>query len=345
MNKQIFIKTKELKVNISNKLLLKLNTLFFIILSLFTFNCSAADKIIDIRVALSTSPLSSPFIIAKDQGYFKEENINIIFNNIKGGHLAMKRLLAGDADIATSSEAVVMFNSFKRNDFSLFCTFVTSDNDVKIISQTNKGINNIEDLKGKKIGTILGSSAHFFLSHTLLMNGIDESDVEISAIKAHESYIILQNDKLDAVVTWEPYAYQTQQKLGKLVKNIEHERVYTETFNAITMREYAKNNTVALSKVVTALSKATKYIKAYPKKSQLTVSKYLDKDLLTIKSTWNDFSFAVSLNQWLLTIMESEARWAIEHGFIKKQEIPDYLDFINTRPLEISAPKQVNIFR
>ncbi len=303
----------------------------------------AKDKDV-VRIAMSTTPLSSPFIIAHEKSYFKELGLNVEIKQIKGGHLALKSVLAGEADIATSSEAVVMFNSFKSNDFSIFCTFVTSDNDVKILARRDSGINNISDLKGKKVGTIIGTSAHFFLSHTLLINGVSENDVHLSKLKPQESTKVLAEKLLDAIVTWEPYAYLAQKQLGDKIKIIEHDRVYVETFNAITTREYANKNEKKLVKITQALIKAIQFIKDEPEITQKIVAKVLGKELHVIRNIWSDFSFSIGLNQWLLTSMETEARWAIKHRFLKGEKIPNYMDFINTRPLNLSAPDKITIY-
>jgi len=304
----------------------------------------AANEKKTVRVAMSITPLSSPLIIAQAKGFFKEFGLNIDIKQVKGGHLAFKSLMAGEVDIATSSEAVVMFNSFKRNDFSLFCTFVTSDNDVKILARSDSGINTISDFKGKKIGTILGTSAHFFLSQSLLISGVSEGEVKVFNLKPHEAKKTLASKKLDAIVAWEPYAYLAKKELGDKVKIIEHDRVYIETFNAITLRQYADRNTDKLSRFTQALIKATDYIKQHNEESQHIVANVLNKDLDVIKNTWSDYTFSVGLNQWLLTSMEAEARWAIEHKFLSVKDIPNYINFINTKPLEKISPESISVF-
>ena len=317
--------------------------IFSFLISLGSTSISANENDV-VRIAMSATPLCSPFIIAQQKGFFKELGINVEIKQVKGGNLSLNAVLAGEADIATSSEAVIMFNSFTRNDFSVFATFVTSDNDVKIIARSDSGINSINALKGKKVGTILGTSAHFFLSHTLLMNGVSEGEITISNLKPQESTKKLEEIKLDAVVTWEPYAYLAQKELGNKVKVINHDRVYVETFNAISMREYANKNPDKLSAITQALIKATEYIQQHNEESQKIVAEVLAKDLSVIKSTWSDFSFSVGLNQWLLTSMENEARWAIKHEFLKVEEIPNYINFINRSPLNKVAHQRITIF-
>ena len=315
----------------------------YIFLMVISSQAIAKEKDV-VRIAMSTTPLSAPFIIANEKGYFKELGLNIEINKVKGGNLAFECLVSGEADIVTSSEAVVMFNSFKRNDFSIFSTFVTSDNDVKILARTDSGINKVTDLKGKKVGTIIGASAHFFLNHTLLMNGISEDDVYVSNLKPQESKKILEEKKLDAIVTWEPYAYLAHKELGDEVKFIEHDRIYVETFNAISMKEYANKNEKTLVKVTQALMKAVQFIKDKPETTQKIVAKVLDKELHVIRNTWKDFNFLVELNQWLLSSMETEARWAIKNNFLKAKKLPNYIDYINTKPLSVSASEKVTIY-
>lgn len=298
-----------------------------------------------VRIAVSKSPLSAPFIIAYHNGYFKEAGIDVEFKYYNGGHRSAKALFSGKADIATASEAVVMFNSFTRQDYSLFCTFVTSDNDVKILAHTDSGIKTLQQLKGKKVGTILGSSAHFFLSQTLLMNGINEKDVQISPVNPEDSHKILHKKTLDAIVTWEPHAYLGKKELGDKGTFIKHDRAYIETFNAITMRDYASNNLAKLSAITKTLIKATKFIRENPAASQNIIAKTLNKDPLVVKETWKDFSFSVSLNQWLLTSLEAEARWAIEYKFTNKKDVPDYTEFINLAPLRKASPQNIFIFQ
>lgn len=319
--------------------------LTILLASLFICSTASAKNISStIRIAVSTTPLSSPFIIAKDQGYFKDENLDVIFEYYKGGLKTIKAVFEGKADIATSSEAVVMFNSLIRNDFSLFCTFVTSDNDVKILAHNDSKIKTIEDLKGKKIGTIIGTAAHYFLSHTLLMNGISEREVDIQPLKLGNSATVLKDRSLDAIVSWEPFVFLAQKKLGNMVNIVKHDKLYLETFNAITMRDYANNNNDELSLIAKALIKATKYIKSQPEKSQKIIAKVLNKDLQLIKKTWPDYSFSVSLNQWLLNSLESEAQWAIDHKYTTAERVPNFIDFINSKPLQKTAPDNVYIF-
>ena len=88
---------------------------------------AAAAPAEPLRLSLSLTPLSLPFFVANSQGYFAAEGLQLKITEVTGGHRTMQQLEEGSADLATSSEAVVMFNSFQHDDFAIIASFVTSE--------------------------------------------------------------------------------------------------------------------------------------------------------------------------------------------------------------------------
>jgi len=62
-------------------------SLYGILLLLSPASISANESDV-VRVAMAVSPLSSPFIIAHEKGYFKDAGVNVKIKQVKGGHLA-----------------------------------------------------------------------------------------------------------------------------------------------------------------------------------------------------------------------------------------------------------------
>lgn len=314
-----------------------------ILLMVLWINSVSADEEPDIVVAVSVTPLSAPFIVAAQQGFFEQEGVLVAFNKFIGGQRTAQALFNGEADMATSSEAVVMFNSFKRDDFAIAATFVQSDNDVKILATRKSGIHTVSDLAGKRVGTILGASAHFFLDHTLLINDVPTEGVTLVGIHPEETILALQEGELDAVASWEPFVYQTRKTLGDEAVIVPHGKVYIETFNVLVLRDWAAANKEKLHAVLRSLIKAVDYIKNNPSRSKQMVATYLGKDPDIINATWDDLQFDVSLHQWLISTMEAEARWALQRGYAKGQEIPNYFQYLLVDPLRQVSPNSVTV--
>jgi len=235
-----------------------------------------------------------------------------------------------------------MFKSFQKEPFFVIATFVSSDNDVKLLTHNKTNISSIKDLKGHKIGTIKGTSAHFFLDHTLLMNGVNPDDVEIVSIKPEETAQQLMSGSVDVVVSWEPYIYLAKKIMAGHAKVIHHDKMYLETFNLLTNKEKV-NDQYTLKKMLRAIKKSVEYINDEPEETRQILSGWLNKDISVIESTWNDFNFDLNLDQSLIITLETEARWALERKLVNEKHIPNYLDFIRPEALRSISQDAVNI--
>jgi NitT/TauT family transport system substrate-binding protein len=298
-----------------------------------------------IRIAMSKTPLAAPFIVAQQHGFFARQGISVDIIDINGGHRAAQMLLNGQADIATSSDSVVMFNSFQRQDFVVFATFVSSDNDIKILARRDSGIRTLADLVGHKVGTVLGASPHFFLHHSLLLADIDPAQVELLALQPEFSIDALDTKYVEAIVIWEPWAYQAQRRLGQEVLVLPHDKAYVETFNALTLRAYAQAYPEQLQGFVSALIHATEFMQQHSSQSKTMIAARLAQSRRQLDALWPDFKFSINLHQWLLNTLEAQARWAIEQKLVKADKVPNYLDFIWLPALEAVKPTAISIFR
>jgi NitT/TauT family transport system substrate-binding protein len=299
----------------------------------------------EIRLAISTTPLSAPMIIAIENGYFRQQGLSVVPTLIQGGHRTIAALFAGEADIATSSETVVMVHAFARDDFRVLCTFVSSDNDDKILVATASGIGAVSDLRHRRIGTIRNASAHFFLSQTLQLAGISGREVTIIGIDPENAATMLESGAVDAVAVWEPYGDQLRRRLGPRVMALPHDRAYIETFNAVASAEFIARHPDSVDGILRALIQAVAFIEAAPDKAQAIVAAALKQDPAVVGAVWEDLRFKVGLDQWLLTTLEAEGQWAVAEGLVDRARTPNFLDVLAVEPLDRVKPRAVTLYR
>ncbi|MFM7477964.1 MAG: glycine betaine ABC transporter substrate-binding protein, partial [Microcystis aeruginosa] len=67
-----------------------------------------------------------------------------------------------------------------------------------------KGIKSIADLKGKKVATPFGSTAHFSLESLLALENIPEKDVKILDLQPPDIVAAWQRGDIDASYVWQP---------------------------------------------------------------------------------------------------------------------------------------------
>ncbi len=316
--------------------------LFLVIAFLQFLGPTSAWSSEPLRISVSQTPLSLPFFVAESMGYFKDEGVSVEIMNVIGGHRAMKDVLEDRSDLATSSESVVMFNSFKGNDFVVLATFVTSTDDVKVVSRRNSGVDGYEQLAGKKVGTILGAASHYYLDSLLLIHGIDPNLVVKIPLQPEAMAEALKKGEVDAVSIWEPYPYKILQS-DPNVQRLPQSKIYQLMFNLIAHKTILSSRRDDLIKLLKALEKAEQFIEREPGKSMVVLRDQLQLDQAFIDWIWPSYHYRLSLDQSLLTTMEGEARWAIQEGYVDRVKLPNYLNFISSGPLRSVSPSSVTI--
>ena len=306
-----------------------LRRLGFILLTVtILVGCDKAQERLQVSIAVSRTPLSTPFFVAEAFDLFTKHGVEARLQECIGGHKCLKRLLEGKVDMATAADTPVMFNAFTRDDYAIFGTFVSSTNDVKLMARRSAGVSTVKDLAGKTVGTVTGASAQYFLDTFLLFEGIDPSRVNVVHYAPDKLPDALASKRVDAIAVWEPFGFIATQKLGDDLKIFTNPDIYTETFNLIAMREYAAANADAMTRVLRALKEAIDIIGENPADVQRLVAERLKLDKAFIDWIWTDFRFALTLDQSTLTTLENEARWAVNRGYVTKTDLPNFLVFL-----------------
>ena len=75
-------------------------------------------------------------------------------------------MLNGEVDVATASEFVVANNAMQNASIYAFGS-VSKYLNLYIVARTDKGINSVSDLAGKRIGVALGTGNQFYLGRYL----------------------------------------------------------------------------------------------------------------------------------------------------------------------------------
>ncbi len=150
-----------------------------------------------------------PFYLAQKTGIFKNNNTQIeFFHNLQVDE-EIQALKSGKLDAAaiTLDMAISLYNSgFPIKavliiDYSLGGDMILSRND----------INDIEDLKGKKIGMEKLYVNDYFLARSLAEKKINKNDIELVYLNKQELKDALSDKKVDAIVAYNPIATNLMQ--------------------------------------------------------------------------------------------------------------------------------------
>jgi sulfonate transport system substrate-binding protein len=293
-------------------------------------------------LAVSRTPLSLPLYVADQQGFFAAEGVAVNLQEVLGGHRAMQALLSGEADLATCSDAVVTFASYRSREFMLLASFVTSSDDVRLVAGPASGISASGDLTGKRVGTVIGSASHYYLDTLALLGGVDPQRLEVVALQPEEMAAALRQGRVDAVSVWQPFAFRAARDVAG-ARTLADGGFYSLSFNLVAARALAGSRDADLERLLRAVQRGEMFIAAYPAASREILRTRLQLEPDYIDWLWGRYRYRLTLEQALVTTLESEARWAREEGHVSAAHSPNNLEFLHSAPLRRVNPGAVGV--
>jgi NitT/TauT family transport system substrate-binding protein len=134
---------------------------------------------------------------------WKAEGLGMQFVEFQSGNEAFQALTAGSLDVLTTGAVISRYPAtglgkvFLINDIE----FATA----QLWCHPEMGIERIVDLKGRKIATTTGTTAHFFLVTALRANGIAPREVLIINQRIEDAVAAFISKAVPAVALWLPH--------------------------------------------------------------------------------------------------------------------------------------------
>lgn len=163
---------------------------------------AAAEKI---KVGyLHTLAVDGQFWIAMEKGYFKDQGLEIEPIKFTSGIPLMQALSGGSVDVAIMGAVISNFPA--QGVGKVFLVNNIEYDTAMLFARPETGAKTIQDVKGKKIATVKGTTAHVFLHTALKNNGIDSSkDVEIVSMDMAGAVSAFITGAVPFVATWSPF--------------------------------------------------------------------------------------------------------------------------------------------
>jgi len=310
---------------------------------LFGIPVSASEH--KIRIGLQLAPSNALTIIALEKGYLSAAGLKVDIKTYASGKRALlDGLFTGAVDLVSASDAAVVFNAFKRQDFKVIASIFSADNVNRIIARRDRGISKPSDLRGKRVATQKASAVHFFLHLFLLENNLSEKDVRLSFMKANKLPGALSHGNIDAFSMREPFISQAAKLLGKDNTVIFAEPgVYDQSDQVVVLDKTLKQKPGAIQLFLKALVEAENFIRKNNKQAEGILAKVLKGDQAALESLLLRARPKLELTQTLFLRLEDEAQWVVDAKLTEQKKAPNFLRFIDTAPLKAVDPKIVTV--
>lgn len=164
-----------------------------------------------IRIGVGSDPVFSSFYLAKHEGLFEAEKVDVALQLYTDGGEAMNALVAGQVDVSAASEPTTLVR-LSRAELRPLSIVYQSGKYIKLVLGKN-----VADPKAiKKFGIVAGSVSEYCAGLTVEKFGLDASKIEFVRSGPPELPALLARGDIDAFFAWEPWPATAVQQGGKI---------------------------------------------------------------------------------------------------------------------------------
>lgn len=198
-----------------------------------------------------------------DRGNFDKQGLELEMRQFNTGLELFQALIGGSLDVL--STGAVLSNFPARGQGKVFLI-----NDIEVATaqlwvRPDMGVKSFADLKGKRIATATGTTAHVFLDKALRANNIDPKEVELVNQTMSAAVTSFVSGAVPAVALWVPFNVIARDKVSGSVRLADASAYYPQAAiidGWAAANSYYEPNKEPLAKLIKAWAEANDYIVA-----------------------------------------------------------------------------------
>jgi sulfonate transport system substrate-binding protein len=218
----------------------------------------AADTLKEIHIDWATyNPVS---LVLKQKGLlekkFAKDGISIVWVQSAGSNKALEFLNAGSIDFGSTAGSAALVAKINGNPIKSIYVYSRPEWTALVTTKDSK-INNIADLKGKRVAVTRGTDPHIFLVRALLGAGLSEKDIKPVLLQHPDGKTALIRGDVDAWAGLDPMMAQTEIEDGA---RLFYRNADANTWGILNVREqFLKDYPDVVRRVLAAYEEARKY--------------------------------------------------------------------------------------
>jgi ABC-type nitrate/sulfonate/bicarbonate transport system substrate-binding protein len=216
------------------------------------------------------------FFYAQQEKLFEKAGLNPTFVKFTTGPPMLAAMKAGDIDVAFGGMPPFIAGVAEGMDISVFCFFEVGN--TSLIMQPSEEITSANQLVGKKIATIFGTSAHWSLLKYLNAEKIPLKDVSIVNMGIASLLPAFTNKDVDGISIYEPWGFKLMSVGGKPLGPFVGASGYEQAAIYWGRREWMASNPQTMNMFLAALDASVHAINANPAVGAEALARYAGMD-------------------------------------------------------------------
>jgi NitT/TauT family transport system substrate-binding protein len=170
-----------------------------------------------INISVLTAADLAPLYLANQNGYFKQEGLEVNITTAASGAATLTKLVSGESDVIFSSYVpLFVAQATGAADIKLVADAVSaSPNSTMVIAGPNSPVKTVQDLAGKKIAiTAPGTATDTLTKAIMKANNVDFTKVSWVPMAFPDMSTALGKGDVDAALMVEPFLTQAAKTVG-----------------------------------------------------------------------------------------------------------------------------------
>lgn len=145
---------------------------------------------------------TSVFFLARDMGFFEEEDLDVQIDNVLGDTTVLQSVVAGNTDIGYADYATTAVAVTEQDVELTSFMGITQQSPMGVVSPVEEGLTTPDDLQGKTLTDFAGSSTQIVWPVFLQKNGLQPGDVNVELVDPAARLTLVVDGQADGAIAF-----------------------------------------------------------------------------------------------------------------------------------------------
>jgi NitT/TauT family transport system substrate-binding protein len=247
---------------------------------------------IRMTIATGVDPSFAPYYVAREGGIFQRNGLDVTVNTGPSGSAMIAFLIGNQINSAYGAEqAGVSAHLVDPNVVAV----AEGTALLRWISVVGRNIENMEGLKGKRVGVARGTGSETFWLSVVSKLNLNPADYTIVNVEAPEMVAALERGNIDAFAVWEPWPTRAMRAIPNTKVLVSNDQIQIVRNFIYMNKAWAEANQDATQRFMRSMIQAQEFIASNPAEAAQQSARFLRQDRAFIAELMTKVEYKVNL--------------------------------------------------
>lgn len=297
-----------------------------------------AQSLTKMTIATGVDPAFAQFYVAKEAGLFEKNGLDVEINTGSSGSAMVPFLINNQVHAAYGSDLAGIIN---HNVDPNVVAVADGTYLLRWLSVVGKNVDDLEGLKGKRVGVTKGTGSEIFWAAVLKKFNLNPADYQIVDVEAPEMVAAIERGDIDGFAVWEPWPTRTVMSVKNTKILVDAEGIFNNRNFIYMNRGWIEQNRDTAERFIRALCEANDLINKDKAAAAAMVSKFLNMPLALATELMPKVVYDMDWSDGSLETIKVAEQLLVSQGKMKKPL--DYTKYVYSDLLKTVRPESVKI--